>query len=266
MKFTSLFHDENDDKTFLSSIKCSYKLINYNNNKNSGDIKIIVKINEGFSSKDSVGCDISLNNLYISWGPYFSCHSLSFFWNIFIVGVKNFVGSEDKKFINQRERGICPIKIYNFVLKGVIIPSKIPLIKIVGINSFINVGIKKVWVGKINHIIVVPIIIEYGTIIINGISIIFLFENMISDFIFKVNFMVNFIIRKEYVAVIPMEISIITLRNDKSLELIIYSKIESFEKNPDIKGIPKSVILEIIITVDKRGVILVITPMWRMSW
>lgn len=61
MKFTSLFHDENDNKTFLSSIKCSNKLINYIRNINNGDNKIIVRIKEGFKSKESVECDIDLN-------------------------------------------------------------------------------------------------------------------------------------------------------------------------------------------------------------
>lgn len=78
--------------------------------------------------------------------------------------------------------------------------------------------------------------------------------------------MENLIIRNEYVAVIPIDISITILRSDKSFELIKDSKIESFEKNPDIKGVPNRVILEIIMIEDSKGLVRFIIPMWRISW
>lgn len=99
------------NKTFLSSIKCSFKLINYIRDRNNGDNKMIVKINEGFRSKRSVGEEIILNSLFIFWGPYISCHNLSFFWKIIIGVLKNLTGKDDKKFINQRDIGIIPIII-----------------------------------------------------------------------------------------------------------------------------------------------------------
>lgn len=62
--------------------------------------------------------------------------------------------------MNHKDKGTWPFSTNDFVLKDIINPNKIPMIKIIGINNFINLGIKKVWVGKINHIIIVPNTIE----------------------------------------------------------------------------------------------------------
>jgi len=56
-----------------------------------------------------------------------------------------------------------------------------------------------------------------------------MFENVRSFLFFINDFIESLNIRIEYIAVIPMDIIIIIVRSDRSLELIICSMIESFE-------------------------------------
>ena len=73
-------------------------------------------------------------------------------------------------------------------------------------------------------------------------------------------------IRIEYAAVIPIEDSI-TIDNIRfKFDEIIFSIIMSFEKNPDMKGIPIRAIL-LIPKIDKeRGWLMKLIPIIRISW
>jgi len=90
-------------------------------------------------------------------------------------------------------------------LKFKVILIKNPDIKITRMEYFIVGGIIKICVEDEIHIIRVPLKMEYGAIIISGVSIIIMFENMLSDFIFIIDFIENLNIRIEYIAVIPMD-------------------------------------------------------------
>ena len=59
-----------------------------------------------------------------------------------------------------------------------------------------------------------------------------------SGFDFIINFVVILISRNEYNDVIEIDIIIINDKIIEKLDEIIFSIIESFEKNPDMNGIP----------------------------
>lgn len=109
--------------------------------------------------------------------------------------------------------------------------------------------------GLIIHSRVVPIKIAVGFIIIIGI-----FDNEFEWFcesslcFIEIKLLLN-IIRKEYDAVIPTEEIIMNVSMHSSFDEINFSIIISFEKYPDVKGRPISVIL-VILNVDKINGIL----------
>lgn len=161
---------------------------------------------------------------------------------------------------------IAPVYKNFFELKFKFIPNIIPTITIVKIDIFIVRGRKKICVGIITHIKIAPRKIENITIASIDISIIFIFINMLSGLAFNTNFEINFISRIEYAAVIPRDIIIINDKKETIFELIIFSMIESFEKNPDMKGIPISVMFEIAIIVKRLGEEYFVKFIIRMSW
>lgn len=83
------------------------------------------------------------------------------------------------------------------------------------------------------------------------------FNNILKD---------NFIMRKEYMAVIVIDEIINKDIICINVDLIIISKIISLEKNPDIKGSPIKAIKEIPIVEEMIGELFIIVPMWRISW
>lgn len=99
-----------------------------------------------------------------------------------------------------------------------------------------------------------------------GFSRLWLIKIFKSGLDFEINFVVILIIRKEYIDV--MEIDKIIKREIKIviLDEIIFSIIESFEKNPDINGIPINDKFEIPNILRVAGYNLNIDPIWRISW
>lgn len=73
-------------------------------------------------------------------------------------------------------------------------------------------------------------------------------------------------IRIEYTMVNPIEIIIRIVSIHSNFEEIIFSIIISFEKNPDMKGIPIRDMEVIPITEDMRGIIIEFIPIIRISW
>lgn len=73
-------------------------------------------------------------------------------------------------------------------------------------------------------------------------------------------------IRIVYDDVIPIDIIIISDSIEFVFDIIIVSIIVSFEKNPDVKGIPINIILDNPIIVGIMGDVLIFISIIRMSW
>lgn len=73
-------------------------------------------------------------------------------------------------------------------------------------------------------------------------------------------------IRNEYVAVIPIEITISEVSKDSNFNEINLSIIASFEKNPDMNGIPIKANLVIPKIEGVSGELIILIPIVRISW
>lgn len=211
---------------------------------------------------------IIFSNVNVFCGPYISCHVLSLFEYNIIVGNILTEKYVVVKWLNHNEMADFPIIIKFFLKKDNIIPIEIPInsnVKIVIFVFIFNIisccGIKiQVIVGPIIKTINDKIIIgtlhlfDVWFILIGCVLIIILFE--IID------------IRIEYDAVNPNDKIII---NDKIYSILYddnnFSKIISFEKNPDLNGNPIKAIEVIPKIVDVNvefmvWFILIIRPSW----
>lgn len=150
----------------------------------------------------------------------------------------------------------------NFRFKGRIIL----VIRTSKILSFIRFGRINSWVGIDIQESIAPLVIDKGAIIIKGISIRFFGVVVESFFVFKIIINVSFIVRIEYVAVIPIEEIIKIDKICVNIDFIIISIIISFEKNPDINGIPIKAIIERPITEAIIGEFFIMLPICRISW
>lgn len=160
-----------------------------------------------------------------------------------------------------------PNKIIFFLLNDSINPINIPKLNINIIFIFINIGINIICCGLIIHVNIVPDIIV--SIIINEMGVkdellMWFFE---SELDFIENLLDKIDIRSEYIAVNPIEIIIIYDKMVSILNEIMFSKIASFEKNPEEKGKAIKVILVIPRIEDVIGVFIIkLFPIFRISW
>lgn len=182
-----------------------------------------------------------------------------------IMGCINLVWFTEIRWINHIEIEDIPIFIYRLFLNVGRNPISKPVISEIIIINLYVFDMKNICSGFNNQFIVVPDII-----LINLIRMIGLFENLVVWFEF-INFFNKFLlenkdIRIEYEAVIPIDIIIIMDKIDSILLEIIFSIIASFEKNPDIKGIPISAMFVIPIIDKVSGVWLKLILIIRMSW
>lgn len=138
---TSLFHNEDVLVLFIFS-KLLYKLQRYNN-----IIGIIVNIIIKYISIyieifDEIDEYIINENDFC--GPYSSCHILSLFIKIFIIGDNLFVITTDKKCVNHNEMDDCPIDVNSLFLKDKDIPNIIPIINVNNIIFLKKLFIKNI--------------------------------------------------------------------------------------------------------------------------
>lgn len=176
-------------------------------------------------------------------GPYPSCHNLSLLWKIDIKGDMKLVGITDKKCVNHREMDEIPILIYFFLLNWSINPRNVPEIKITKILILLLGEIRNNCSDETNHVSHDPEVIAIILRIMMGIK-------QFKDWWFDVKgwdkiwgLFENKVMRMEYDAVIPIDNIIKVDRVKFKLDIIINSIITSFEKNPDMNGIPISAIL-----------------------
>lgn len=173
---------------------------------------------------------------------------------------------DDIIWINHNEIADCP-SIWNvFFLKNNELEIITPMIrdKII-IYLFID-GIINIWLGIWIHKYIKPKNTENKDIFIIEFSIIWSVMINISGFDFNVNLDVDSISRNEYMVVIAIDIIIRREIYMVRFEYIIFSIIESFEKNPDINGIPIKDRFDILKMHKVMGQLYNIDPIWRISW
>lgn len=113
----------------------------------------------------------------------------------------------------------------------------IPIVRDKIIRNLKVLGIINSWLGEYTHKYKTPKITEKTAILMVGFSI-GEFEIVMSGLDFIINLEARLIKRNEYRDVIEMDNTIIIEIIIVKFDEIIFSIIESFEKNPDIKGIP----------------------------
>lgn len=206
---------------------------------------------------------VVMNDLF---GPYISCHNLSLLWKVFIKGDSKLVGITDIKWVNQSEIEDDPILIYFLFLNWNNIPIVNPIISVSIMIVLFRFDIINVWSGDNSHVSHEPEVIpNILSIMIGVMEFIDLWLDMKGlDLISCLLECKD--IRIVYEAVIPIDrvirMSIVMLILDE----IILSIIESFEKNPDMKGIPIKAIL-FTPKIDKvRGRWDRLIPIIRISW
>lgn len=145
-------------------------------------------------------------------------------------------------------------------------PNNTPIIKVIIIINFLFKGKKNNCSGDIIHDSHVPDVIANNLNVIIGIiaSMDLWFHD--NEFNLMEDLLDNIDIRNEYDAVIPIDKIISINIRELKLEKIIFSKIISFEKNPDMNGIPIKANL-FTPKIDKIiGKLMKLSPIIRISW
>lgn len=137
-----------------------------------------------------------------------------------------------------------PIFIYFFDLNESVIPINEPNTSIIKIINLYILGKMRICWGFISHINNIPKEIDSEVIMMIGVFEKIWVWNIVSGLDFNENLLDINVIRIVYDAVNPIEKIIKYTIIRFSLEEIIDSIIESFEKNPDVNGIAISIILD----------------------